>query len=194
MEARKLLDALHVAERLKDATRHCYTSGGRHESVAEHSWRMTLMAYFVSDEFPELDMNKVIKMCLIHDLGEAFTGDIPTFWKSSTDEQKEKTLLFDWTASLPEPFAGEMTALYREMAARETPEAKLYKALDNLEAVIQHNESDISTWLPLEYSLNMTYGDDKVAFSGYLTELREEIRRDTREKILAAGEKIPETV
>ena len=194
MEARKLLDALHVAERLKDATRHCYTSGGRHESVAEHSWRMTLMAYFVSDEFPELDMNKVIKMCLIHDLGEAFTGDIPTFWKSSTDEQKEETLLFDWTASLPEPFAGEMTALYREMAARETPEAKLYKALDNLEAVIQHNESDISTWLPLEYSLNMTYGDDKVAFSGYLTELREEIRRDTREKILAAGEKIPETV
>ena len=194
MEARKLLDALHVAERLKDATRHCYTSGGRHESVAEHSWRMTLMAYFVSDEFPELDMNKVIKICLIHDLGEAFTGDIPTFWKSSTDEQKEETLLFDWTASLPEPFAGEMTALYREMAARETPEAKLYKALDNLEAVIQHNESDISTWLPLEYSLNMTYGDDKVAFSGYLTELREEIRRDTREKILAAGEKIPETV
>lgn len=194
MEARKLLDALHVAERLKDATRHCYTSGGRHESVAEHSWRMTLMAYFVSDEFPELDMNKVIKMCLIHDLGEAFTGDIPTFWKSSTDEQKEETLLFNWTASLPEPFAGEMTALYREMAARETPEAKLYKALDNLEAVIQHNESDISTWLPLEYSLNMTYGDDKVAFSGYLTELREEIRRDTREKILAAGEKIPETV
>ncbi len=194
MEARKLLDALHVAERLKDATRHCYTSGGRHESVAEHSWRMTLMAYFVSDEFPELDMNKVIKICLIHDLGEAFTGDIPTFWKSSTDEQKEETLLFDWTASLPEPFAGEVTALYREMAARETPEAKLYKALDNLEAVIQHNESDISTWLPLEYSLNMTYGDDKVAFSGYLTELREEIRRDTREKILAAGEKIPETV
>lgn len=194
MEARKLLDALHVAERLKDATRHCYTSGGRHESVAEHSWRMTLMAYFVSDEFPKLDMNKVIKMCLIHDLGEAFTGDIPTFWKSGSDEQKEETLLFDWTASLPEPFAGEVTALYREMAARETPEAKLYKALDNLEAVIQHNESDISTWLPLEYSLNMTYGDDKVAFSGYLTELREEIRRDTREKILAAGEKIPETV
>ena len=194
MEARKLLDALHVAERLKDATRHCYTSGGRHESVAEHSWRMTLMAYFVSDEFPELDMNKVIKMCLIHDLGEAFTGDIPTFWKSGSDEQKEETLLFDWTASLPEPFAGEMTALYQEMAARETPEAKLYKALDNLEAVIQHNESDISTWIPLEYSLNMTYGDDKVAFSEYLTGLRGVIRRDTREKILAAGEKVPETV
>lgn len=192
MEAEKLLQALHVAERLKDTTRHCYTSGGRHESVAEHSWRMTLMAYFVSDEFPELDMNQVIRMCLIHDLGEAFTGDIPTFQKTGSDEQKEKSLLLSWTASLPEPFAGEMTALYREMAARETPEAKLYKALDNLEAVIQHNESDISTWLPLEYSLNMTYGNDKVAFSDYLRQLREVIRSETCEKIRAAGENGPD--
>ena len=47
MEPRALLDALHVAERLKDTPRHCYTSGGRRESVAEHSWRITLMAYFV---------------------------------------------------------------------------------------------------------------------------------------------------
>lgn len=81
MEPRKLIETLAVAERLKDATRHCYTSGGRRESVAEHSWRMTLMAYFVSDEFPEADFERIFKMCLIHDLGEAFTGDIPTFEK-----------------------------------------------------------------------------------------------------------------
>ena len=55
MEPVRLLEALAVAEKLKDATRHCYTSGGRRESVAEHSWRITLMAYFVSDEFPEAD-------------------------------------------------------------------------------------------------------------------------------------------
>ena len=153
---------------------------------------MALMAYFVSDEFPELDMNKVIKMCLIHDLGEAFTGDIPSFLKNGDDEQKEEALLLRWTASLPEPFAGEMAALYREMAARRTPEAKLYKALDNLEAVVQHNESDISTWLPLEYSLNLTYGADKAAFSAYLTELREQMRCDTLEKLDAAGIEIPQ--
>ena len=50
MEARALLDALHVAERLKDETRHCYTSGGRHESVAEHSWRIALMADLLREE------------------------------------------------------------------------------------------------------------------------------------------------
>ena len=88
MEARALLDALHVAERLKDTMRHCYTSGGRRESVAEHSWRIALMAFFVKDEFPEADMDKVIVMCLIHDLGEAFTGDIPTFNKTEKDDRR----------------------------------------------------------------------------------------------------------
>ena len=186
MDGRKLLNALTVAERLKDTTRHCYTSGGRHESVAEHSWRLALMAYWGSDEFPELDMNKVIKMCLIHDLGEAFTGDIPTFEKTAQDEQKETQLLFLWARSLPEPFGSEMCELYQEMDARKTPEAKLYKALDNLEAVIQHNESDIKTWLPNEYELNLTYANDKVSFSAYLIRLRELIRQDTQEKIAAA--------
>ena len=90
MDAQELLKALHVAERLKDATRHCYTSGGRHESVAEHSWRLALMAYWLRDEFPEADMDKVIRMCLIHDLGEAFTGDIPTFLKTKADAGADK--------------------------------------------------------------------------------------------------------
>lgn len=70
MKARNLLDALLIAEKLKDMTRHCYTANGRHESVAEHSWMMTLMAFFMRDEFPEVDMDKVIRMCIIHDLDQ----------------------------------------------------------------------------------------------------------------------------
>lgn len=183
MEPTKLLEALRTAECLKDATRHCYTSGGRRESVAEHSWRITLMAYWVSDEFPEADLEKLMKMCLIHDLGEAFTGDIPTFDKTEADEQKEGALLNEWVRSLPQPFADEMQALYQEMEERKTLEARIYKALDNLEALIQHNESDISTWIPLEYDLQMTYGNDKVQFSDYLIKLRDEVRNDSKRKI-----------
>ena len=183
MEPRKLLEIMDVAERLKDATRHCYTKNGRHESVAEHSWMMTLLTFFVRDQFPEADMYKVIRMCLIHDLGEAFTGDIPSFNKTDADEKKEEELLYDWVKSLPEPYAQEMQELYQEMAERKTLEAKIYKAMDGLEAVIQHNISDLSTWIPREYDLNMTYADDKVAFSEYLTKLREEIREDTKKKI-----------
>ena len=183
MEARKLLDALLIAERLKDVTRHCYTKNGRHESVAEHSWMSTLMVYFLKDEFPEADMNKVMQMCVIHDLGEAFTGDIPTFDKTAAHEATEEEMLYSWVATLPEPYASEMRALYEEMAKRETLEAQIYKAIDNLEAVIQHNISDLSTWIPKEYELNKTYGYDKVAFSEYLTKLRDEIKKDTLEKI-----------
>lgn len=183
MEARKLLDVLSVAERLKDATRHCYTKNGRHESVAEHSWMMTLMAFFMKDEFPEVDMDKVIKMCIIHDLGEAFTGDIPVFDKTDENEKTEEKLLYAWVNTLPENYKTEMLALYDEMAKRETIEAKVYKAIDGLEALIQHNISDLSTWIPREYELNKTYADDKVAFSGYLKELREEVRKDTLKKL-----------
>lgn len=185
MEAQKLLDVLSVAERLKDATRHCYTSSGRHESVAEHSWRAALMAYFLKDEFPDADMDKVIKMCLIHDLGEAFTGDIPTFEKTRADEEKEDALLSEWVASLPEEFSDEMSALFQEMGERQTVEAKIFKAIDGLEALIQHNESSLETWIPHEYELNVTYADDKVAFSPYLKELRQVIREETLRKIEA---------
>ena len=185
MKPDKLLEAMHVAERLKDTMRHCYTSGGRRESVAEHSWRMTLMAYFVSDEFPQANWDRVFRMCLIHDLGECFTGDIPVFAKTDADEHREEQLLYQWVASLPVPFCDEMRALYDEMAARETLEARIYKAMDSLEAVIQHNESDIATWEPHEYELNRTYAYDRMAFSEYMQRLREAIREETEKKIAA---------
>ena len=186
MDARKLLDILQVAERLKDTTRHCYTSKGRHESVAEHSWMMTLMAFFLRDEFPEADMDKVIRMCIIHDLGEAFTGDIPAFDKSADQEKTEEEMLDNWVSSLSEPYSAEMSALCREMKELQTAEAKIYKAIDGLEAVIQHNASDLSTWIPLEYELNKTYANDKVTFSAYLTGLRREVLTDTLNKLNAA--------
>ena len=187
MDTKALLQILHTVERLKDVTRHAYTSGGRHESVAEHSWRLSLMAYFLRDEFPDVDMDKVIRMGLIHDLGEIFTGDIPTFLKTSADSQKEDDLLSQWVATLPEPYCGDMAALYHEMNALQTAEAKLYKALDKLEAVIQHNESPIDTWEDHEYQLNLTYATDTVAFSEYMVALRTAIREETEEKIAREG-------
>ena len=85
--------------------------------------------------------------------------------------------------SLPEPYCTELRALYDEMAERKTLEAKIYKAMDSLEAVIQHNESDIKTWEDHEYDLNRSYAWDKVEFSPYLTALRQAIREDTDAKI-----------
>ena len=183
MNAREYLDILHVAERLKDTPRHCTTTNGRPESVAEHSWRVSLMASLLRREFPDLDMDKVVNMCLIHDLGECFTGDIPAFVKTDADRKTEDALLDQWVKSLPDELSSDISALYKEMEAQETAEAKLYKALDKLEALIQHNEAPLSTWSENEYELNKTYAFETVSFSKWLTDLREEILKDTIEKI-----------
>lgn len=183
MEPIELLRALHTAEKLKDTTRHCYTSQGRHESVAEHSWRIALMAFWLRDEFPTADMDKVIRMCLIHDLGECFTGDIPAFNKTAADEEIEEKRLYEWVDSLPDLTRAEMRELYAEMTALQTQEAKIYKALDKMEAIVQHNESDITTWEPHEYALNLTYGAEQVQFSPYMRELRAAIRQETLDKM-----------
>ena len=187
MEPKTLLSILHQAEKLKCVTRHCDTTTGRRESVAEHSWRLALMALLVGDAFPQLNMDKVIRMCLIHDLGESFTGDIPAFDKHPDHRMLEQQRLHEWIKTFPEPAQTQFVQLLAEMNAMETDEARLYKALDNLEAVIQHNESDISTWLPLEYDLQLTYGADKVGFSPYLQKLKAEIDSVTRRKIAEEG-------
>ena len=183
MKPSELLSILSVAEKLKCNTRHCYTSSGRHESVAEHSWRIALMAMLIAPEFPEADMDKVIRMCLIHDLGEAFTGDIPTFDKTAADTEKEDALFDRWVRTLPRETKQEFSALLAEMNILETAEAKIYKALDKMEAVIQHNESDISTWIPLEYDLQLRYGAENVKFSPWFQSLKAEIDDWTRRKI-----------
>ncbi len=188
MEIRTFLDFLAIAEKLKCNTRHSWTSSGRHESVAEHSWRLALMALLLKDELPEIDMTKVIRMCLIHDMGEAVTGDIPAFVKTEKDTEVEANAVETLLQHLPQPQRGELTALFAEMDALETREAKLYKALDKLEALIQHNEADLSTWLPLEYDLQMKYGTEECEFHEYIKKLRDIVREDSRVK---AGMKSP---
>ena len=185
MNAEGLLKILSVAEKLKCNTRHCYTSNGRHESVAEHSWHLALMAMLLSgeEEFRQVKMDRVIRMCLIHDLGEAFTGDIPAFEKKPSEEKEEEQILDQWVAAFPQAQKEEFQSLLEEMAALETVEAKLYKALDKLEALIQHNESDLSTWLPLEYELQFTYGQEQMQFSPYVKELRAAVDQWTARKI-----------
>lgn len=187
MEIRTLLEFLKIAEKLKCNTRHCFTSSGRRESVAEHSWRLALMADLLREEFPELDIARVVEMCLVHDLGEAVTGDIPAFEKTKADSAAEADVVLELFEQLPEPQRGRFETLWAEMEAQRTPEAKLYKALDKLEALIQHNESDLSTWIPLEYELQMTYGTEECEAFPYLKALRDAVREDSRRKMEDSG-------
>ena len=188
MKQSELLNFLHSLECLKTNGRHSVTVGGVTETVAAHSWRLAVFALLILPEFPQIDGNKLIRMCLIHDFGEAITGDIPSFLKTKEHEQIEGSAVDTLLATLPEPQRAEFTALFAEMDALETQEARLYKALDKLEAVIQHNESDISTWLPLEYDLQQTYAVENAAEFPYLKELRRLMLENTKQKIARATE------
>ena len=192
MDPVQLLAFLRRIETLKTNPRHAYTAGGVRESVAAHSWRTALLAMLLASEFPELDMNKVIRMCLIHDLGEAVTGDIPAFEKTDEHRSQERLALAQLVDTAPAADAAQMHALFAEMDALQTPEARLYKVLDRIEAVIQHNESDIATWIPLEYQLQQTYGWENLEEFPAMLALRRQVLADTQEKIRAAGGE-PET-
>lgn len=93
MTPKDYLEIVHIINQLKDTPRHCVTKNNRVESVAEHSWRIAMMALLLEDTFSDVDIDKVMRMCIIHDLGECFTGDIPVFLKTNEDRQQEAKLL-----------------------------------------------------------------------------------------------------
>lgn len=183
MEIDRYIEIVDFLENLKNNTRHSWTSTNRRESVAEHSLRLAMMAYFIKDEYQNIDANKLILMCIFHDLGEVITGDIPSFEKTDDDRKMESEKLRDFLKSIDEPYRSELLNLFDEMEKLETEEAKLYKALDRMEAVIQHNSADLSTWIPLEFELNKTYGEKEANFSDYTRELRKKLKEITEEKI-----------
>ena len=185
MNPHEMVGILRQAAKLKTNTRHCQTAPGRMESVADHSWRIALMAMLLrgEPEFDGVDLDKVVRMCLIHDLGESFTGDIPVFQKTDENTHTEDALFAQWVRGFSEPQRTQWLEMLGEMQAQQTTEARIYKALDKMEAVLAHDESDLSTWLELEYTLQREYGFDAVRFSPYLTALRAEIDDLTVQKI-----------
>jgi len=179
MNPEQLIDFLGILEKLKCNTRHNWTTNGRQESVAEHSWRLAVLAMLMEDDFPELDMNKVIRMCLIHDWGEAVTGDIPAFIKTEADEEKEDDAIKALLKNLPETISSGYLTMFKEISDLTSDEAILVKALDKTETLIQHNEAGSGTWLPLEYDLNLTYGNEVCGHFEKTQQLRDKVREHT---------------
>lgn len=177
---------LHEAEGLKWELRHSWLSDGRQESVAEHTWRMALMALVLHKEVDEsVDLFHVLKMIIVHDLGEVYAGDYQVYGKDvpANKHELESEALEKLLKTLPTYTKEEIFALWDEFEHRETPEAKFAVALDKLEVLIQHNEADLSTYLEGEGEYNLTYADDKMEHSEFLKEFRELIRQETKLKI-----------
>ena len=132
------LEFLREAEKLKDVLRSAHTSSGRTESTAEHSWRLCLMAIVFADQLAGLDLLKVLKMCVIHDLGEAINGDIPAVNQAAFPDkgEQERNDLLLLTRSLDEVLRNEILALWDDYENAQSAEAKAVKALDKLETLL----------------------------------------------------------
>jgi putative hydrolases of HD superfamily len=167
-----ILAFLRTAERLKSTPRSGWTTSGERESVAAHTWRLSLMAAVLSDRFPDIDLARLLKICLIHDLGEALHGDVPAPLQSAEANKaiREREDLQSVLAPLPEQQREELTALWDEYEAASTPEAQLAKGLDKLETILQHTQGLNPT--DFDYRFNLTYGQAYTAAHPILSALR----------------------
>jgi putative hydrolase of HD superfamily len=189
-----LLDFLRAAERLKTVTRSGYTSAGDRESVAEHSWRLSLMALLLAPEFPEVDFARLVKICLVHDLGEAIGGDVPAPEQvrrrvagaagKAADERRDLVAVLE---PLPPSLREEITALWDEYEAAQSPEAKLAKALDKLETILQHTQGRNPP--DFDYRFNLGYGREHTAGPPLIAAMRLVLDRATEDRARgSAGE------
>lgn len=176
---------LQEAERLKNVLRTAHTSNGRRESTAEHSWRLSLFAMLLEDELPGLDFARILKMCVIHDLGEAIHGDIPAIEQTPGAPDKsarEREDLLTLSAPLPERLRAQLLSLWDEYDNAASPEARIVKGLDKLETMIQHNQG--MNPADFDYGFNLGYGVQHTARHPLLAAIREMVDEATRERAL----------
>ena len=178
-ELEGVLTFLRAAERLKTVRRSGWTSEGDRESVAEHTWRLCLMAMLLYDGTPGVDLARLLKMCLIHDLGEAIGGDVPAPEQvaGSSKADQERADLLELTASLPPTLRREIVELWDEYEAAATPEAKLAKGLDKLETILQHTQGKNPA--DFDYAFNLAYGRRYTAEDPVLAALRARLDEET---------------
>jgi len=165
------------AEALKDTLRNSWTAGGRRESTAEHSWRLGLMAIALQDELPGIDHARLLRMLVLHDLGEALNGDVPAPLQGPGKTSGERADLLALLAGLPDPTSRRILDLWDEYNAVATPEARIAKGLDRLETVLQHVQG--ANPADFDYAFNLGYGQTHTAAHPLIEALRKPVDAET---------------
>lgn len=179
----KCLDFVREAEGLKSTLRTAWTESGRHESTAEHSWRLALLAALCLAKYPELDGKRVLLLCLVHDIGELYDGDISAALGADEAEKHrgEKEAVERAGALLPDEQFRQLLELWSEYNEASTPEARLVKALDKAETILQHSQGMNPP--DFDYAFNLTYGKDYFMDGGFLEQMRNSLDQRTVERM-----------
>ncbi|MFK0038112.1 HD domain-containing protein [Pseudomonas monteilii] len=174
------LEFLRQAEKLKSVTRSAHTSTGRRESTAEHSWRLALLALVFEEDLGDVDICKVLKLCLVHDLGEALNGDVPAPEAQAMPDKGmgERQDLLAITSTLEPSMQDNIVALFDEYEAATSPEAKVVKALDKIETILQHTQGENPPGF--DYAFNLEYGRRYTDAIPFLASLRRALDEETR--------------
>lgn len=190
-DPRQIIDFLNLTARLKSEVRHCCdATGARAESVAEHCFQMSLFALLVHRYLDgNVDVTRLLKLCICHDLVEAIVGDTPYVEGAdrTSKRQMEEDGLKVLIEKLPPDLGHEVYGLWHEFEDCKTVEARCAKALDNLEAQLQHNIAPISTWEEREFPMVFTKMDRWCDHDAALQALCETIKQDACLKMEAAG-------
>lgn len=148
-------------DKVKNIFRQTHLSGnGRNENDAEHSWHMAIMAYLLREYSNEdIDIAKVMLMCLIHDIVEIDAGDTYAYDAEALQSQKAKEdaakqRIF---AILPEEQAQELIALFDEFEEYETAESKFAHAMDNIQPLILNNSNNGGDWREHDVTVEQIY-------------------------------------
>lgn len=183
LELKSNIFFLEKVENLKSTLRSAYTTTGRRESTAEHCWRLALMALIFENEFSGLDHHRILKMCLVHDLGEAICGDIPAICQDADNPKadNERQAMEKLAATLQPQMRAELMNLWHEYENNQTPEAKVVKGLDKLETIIQHNQG-LNPSGTIDYEFNLHYGQEYTSAHPLLKRLRTLVDEATKAK------------
>ena len=178
-DAASALEFLRAAEPLKDTLRRSHTASGRVESTAEHSWRLCLMVVLFEDHYPDLDILKLIKICIIHDLGEVISGDIAAVDQipGANKNHQERKDLEQLTSSLPQNLKDKILTLWDDYDQAQSEEALVAKAFDKLETILQHTQGQNPP--DFDYDFNLSYGKKYTDFDKLTKSLRTLIDQDT---------------
>jgi putative hydrolase of HD superfamily len=177
-----ILAFLRHAEALKHTTRVAWTSTGQQESVAEHTWRLCLMALVLAPRFPGIDVGKLLRICIVHDLGEAIGGDISAVLQADMPNkaEQERADLLTLVAPLPQATQDEIVALWDEYEQAATPEARIAKGLDKLETILQHNQGAMPEGF--DFRFNLHYGARYTADDPVLRVIRAVLDEETERR------------